>query len=239
MQYKFHLPPVLRGLSLEIPPGAKVAICGRTGCGKSSMFGAICGLYPASGGRILIDGVDIRSLPLPVLRQGLRVISQDAVLLHGTLRDNILGFGGAEPGELGTDADVWEALRSAGMSSKEALPEGLDTLVEPGGANFSVGERQLLTLARALVPRNGDRPKLMLCDEATANVDLLTDEKVHAVLLGLDATVLMICHRLQHINKFDLVVVLSEGRVHEMGPPLQLLQDTTSMLSKLCKQAGI
>ena len=155
--------------AVQVPAGAKVAVCGRTGCGKSSLFSAICGLYPASSGRIAIDGIDIKSLPLRTLRRGLRVISQDALLLPGTLRANVKGFDDSAADGHSAEADdnaVWAALHSAGIGrAVEALPNELDTLVETGGANFSVGERQLLTLARALVPRDGHPPRLMLCDE--------------------------------------------------------------------------
>merc|ERR1711871_1808631 len=116
-----------------------------------------------------------------------------------------------------------------------SLPSQLDANVESSGKNFSVGERQLLTLARALTPvkdcatlADWRPPPVLLCDEATASVDLLTDEKVHDVVLALDTTVLMICHRLQHITRFDQVIVMDSGVVVEEGPPEVLLAKVPS-----------
>merc|ERR1712194_534351 len=140
------------------------------------------------------------------LRTHVRVVSQDAFLLSGSIRENlIMAING-----LVTDDVLWWCLQMVGMEDKvKGLPNGLDFMVEEGGQNFSVGERQLLTLARVLVPSAGCNgrsawrpPPFLLCDEATANVDLLSDEKVHDVVLALDTTVLMICHRLQHIRRF-------------------------------------
>jgi ABC-type multidrug transport system fused ATPase/permease subunit len=134
------------------------------------------------------------------------------------------------------------------------LPGGLDAPVEASGMNFSSGERQLLSLARALVPdveghgdggasgggRNLRQAKVLLCDEATANVDLATDMAVHDALLGLEGvTVVMICHRLQHIGNFDRVVVMRAGEVLEEGAPAALMEDPASELSQLRKRAGL
>jgi len=109
--------------------------------------------------------------------------------------------------------------------------------VKDGGSNFSSGERQLIALARALIA--ADQTRVLLCDEATAHVDLDTDEKIHDAILDLNLTVLMICHRLQHIHRFDRVAVLDKGRVVEFGPPRQLIRTNGSYLSKLYKHANL
>merc|ERR1712118_204831 len=139
-------------------------------------------------------------------------------------------------------------MGAVGMADKvESLPLKLETQVEISGKNFSVGERQLLTLARALTPvqdchtlQDWRPPPVLLCDEATASVDLLTDEKVHEVVLELDATVLMICHRLQHITRFGQVIVMDAGTVIEEGSPEELLaRSPPPHLAALRAQAGL
>ncbi|CAK8998694.1 Metal resistance protein YCF1 (ABC-type Cd(2+) transporter) (ABC-type glutathione-S-conjugate transporter) (Yeast cadmium factor 1) [Durusdinium trenchii] len=239
MRYSLHRASVLNGLSMHVLPGEKVALCGRTGCGKSSAFGAICRLYPISSGSIWVDGVDLASLPLERVRRGLRVITQDSVLVDGTLRSNLC-LGDREDGPL-LDRDLWAALAQVEMKAHvEGLPGQLDCEIQDGGRNFSVGQRQLLCTARALLPQRGMAPRLLLCDEATANIDLRTDEKVHDVLLGLDATVVMIMHRLQHVTRFDRVIVLAPGgTVLEQGAPADLLADTRSELHALFHKAQI
>merc|ERR1719506_1074406 len=146
------------------------------------------------------------------------------------------------------EAVLWYVLDAVGMADKiRSLPSQLDANVESSGKNFSVGERQLLTLARALTPvkdcatlADWRPPPILLCDEATASVDLLTDEKVHDVVLALEATVLMICHRLQHITRFDQVVVMDAGCVAEQGAPDELLAQTPqSRLARLRAEAGL
>jgi len=192
---------------------------------------------------VLIGGQDIASLPLEVLRANVRVVSQDAFLLSGNVRQNLaMGNGLVE------DAVLWKVLEDVGMADKiQSLPLKLDSQVEVSGKNFSVGERQLLTLARALTPVTDCSclaawrpPPVLLCDEATASVDLLTDEKVHDVVLALDTTVLMICHRLQHITRFDQVIVMDSGVVVEEGPPEVLLAKVpSSRLARLRTEAGL
>jgi len=243
MRYRLSRPLVLRGLDLTIASNSKAAICGRTGCGKSSLFGTLTRLYPSTQGEILIGGRDIATVPLQVLRTTVRVVSQDAFLLSGTVRDNLLM--GCEAVD---DAVLWHVLAAVGMTDKiSSLPLKLAAQVDASGTNFSVGERQLLTLARALTPTKECRsisdwrpPPVMLCDEATASVDLVTDEKVHTVVLSLEATVLMICHRLQHITRFDKVVVMDAGMVAEEGAPAELMSKTPpSRLACLCAEAGV
>jgi ABC-type multidrug transport system fused ATPase/permease subunit len=212
-----------------------VALCGRTGCGKSTFLSVLAKLYPIEAGDVVIDGRNLRDVPLGQLRSSLRVVTQDPVLLSGTVRRNLLGHLDESASNRSADQLCWDALSKVGLDETvRALPEQLDFQVDAGGQNFSVGERQLLCLARALMPATAlsGRP-IFLCDEPTANIDLASDERIHRVLLGLDATVVMICHRLQHISSFDSVVVLDKGCVVEVGPPAALLAEPTSRLSKL------
>lgn len=244
MRYRLHRSLVLKGVDLFIPGKAKLSFCGRTGCGKSSLFSVLNRLYPLASGRVLIDGVDISQLSLQFLRMSIRVVSQEAFLLSGSLRQN-LTMGSSEQ----DDEVLWHCLSAVGLAEKvRALPASLDFRVDTAGGNFSVGERQLLTLARVLVPsipcslEDWTPPRMLLCDEATANIDVLTDEKVHQVVLEMDATVMMICHRLQHIARFQQVVVLDAGLVVEQGSPEELLDSgrrPISQLARLCAAAGL
>ncbi|GAB5358528.1 hypothetical protein AAMO2058_000466100 [Amorphochlora amoebiformis] len=270
MRYRLHKPYVLNGISLDIPAGAKVALCGRTGCGKSTLFSVLARLYPISRGNILIDGQDIQDMSLNELRSNVQVVDQDAVLIEAPLRRNLLGsvgeqvlaaeaarrklserkenftlFGRAgdekssfDPGGFYSDAAMWRALEASGLASKvRELPGRLDFKVKDGGSNFSSGERQLIALTRALL--SAHRTKVLLCDEATAHVDLHTDDKIHDTLLKMGLTVIMICHRLQHIHRFDYVAVLDAGTVGEFGPPLTLLKTKGSYLRSLFEHANI
>ncbi|CAE7932971.1 ABCC2 [Symbiodinium necroappetens] len=244
MRYRLHRALVLKGVDLFIPGKAKLSFCGRTGCGKSSLFSVLNRLYPLASGRVLIDGVDISQLSLQTLRMSIRVVSQEAFLLSGSLRQH-LTMGSSEH----DDEVLWHCLSAVGLAEKvRLLPGSLDFRVDIAGGNFSVGERQLLTLARVLVPsipcslEDWAPPRMLLCDEATANIDVLTDEKVHQVVLEMDATVMMICHRLQHIARFQQVVVLDAGLVVEQGSPEELLDSDRrpiSHLARLCAAAGL
>ena len=146
------------------------------------------------------------------------------------------------PREGSTDAALWAALRSVGLEAKVAsLPCGLSERIDAAtGAPFSAGQRQLLALARALVPRPGCGPTaLLLADEPTASVDLGADERVHSVLLSLPCTLVMVCHRLQHVHRFDLVATVAEGRVVEVGSPRELLRTPGSLFRQLSERAGV
>lgn len=230
MRYILHRKLILNDLSFCIKGGSKVAICGRTGCGKSTALSVLMRLYPISFGSLEIDGIDITSIPVQDLRKTIRVVTQDPLIMAGTIRSNIVG---EDVEHRVADADIWEALRKVQLEPK-IKKLGLDFETDEGGSNLSVGERQLLCTARAIVKRNGEYPKILFCDEATANIDLNSDEKVHQVLLqDTEATVVMICHRLQHISKFDQVIIMGAGKVIETGSPNELLSDSRSELYRL------
>eukprot|EP00939_MAST-03C_sp_MAST-3C-sp1_P002690 g2690.t1 len=259
MRYREDLPLRLRSLSLVVPEGARVGVCGRTGAGKSSIFQALLRLTPIEkdGGRILIDDVNITTeVGLQKLRSRLAYIPQSPDLFSGTIRSNI------DPFSEYSDDELWEALalvqlddfvrkggqhaKSEGGASKvvhdenespRATENPLDMIVSERGDNYSVGQRQLLCLARALVRRS----KILLMDEATASVDTATDALIQKALRlfveKTKSTVLTIAHRIDTIVRSDIIIVMEKGRVRETGSPTELLADPTSEFSKLCAEA--
>lgn len=215
MRYREDLPEVLRDVEFSCPGGVKVGICGRTGSGKSSFFAALARLADVTSGSITIDGVDSVSMPLASLRRCISWVPQQPSFFSGSVRMNL------DPCNDYADEKLWEALKSVEMV--EAIrADGLDMQVESEGSNFSVGERQLLSLARALLQRR----RLLCMDEAFANVDFETDRRVqaaiHAVSKELGATVFVIAHRMQTLADSEHLVVFDSGRVVEHGPPEQL-----------------
>ena len=208
-RYRPGLPPCLNGVSLTIPAGSKVGIVGRTGSGKSSLLLALFRVLELEAGQILIDGIDIARLGLDDLRQRLSIVPQDATLFQGCLRTAL------DPlGQWG-DEDLRGALARVGLPAAS-----LDDKVEEGGQNFSMGQKQLLCLARALLRRS----RVVVLDESTASIDTKADAALQATLresLG-DATVFVVAHRLNTILDADLVAVMEEGRLVECGPPKDL-----------------
>jgi ABC-type multidrug transport system fused ATPase/permease subunit len=222
MRYRPGLPLVLkgddgRGLVCAIPGGQKVGVVGRTGAGKSSLLLVLLRLVePEPGGALEVDGRDVLGMGLDDLRSRVSIIPQDPVLFTGTVRFNV------DPFSKYTDEAVWSALRRAHLGPHLAtLPEGLGAEVEEGGRNFSMGERQLLCLARALLRSS----RILLLDEATSAVDPHTDALVQGTIRAefKDCTVLTIAHRLDTIIDYDRVLVLSEGRVAEDDSPQALI----------------
>ncbi|KAI9333757.1 hypothetical protein DFJ73DRAFT_799177 [Zopfochytrium polystomum] len=216
LRYRPHLSPVLKGLTLTLPSGQKTAIVGRTGAGKSTLLLALLRLVEPSSGAILIDGVDVSTLGLHDLRRGVAVIPQDPVLFAGTLRDNLDPFGEHD------DAAVWDALRRCGLEKAVVEnPARLEMLVVEGGENWSTGQRQLICLARAMLKDAA----VVVMDEATASVDLATDDFIQAAIRTdfADKTVVTIAHRLNTVIDYDAIVVLADGRVAERGSPAELL----------------
>jgi len=213
---------VLHGVTLNIAPGSKVGVVGRTGAGKSSLIAALLRMAPTSG-TILVDGVPSCSLPLRDLRRAFTLIPQDPALFAGSVRKNL------DPFHECTDAEVWLALESAQLGEAVKAVGGLDAVVAEAGSNFSVGERQLICLARAVL-----RPtRLLLLDEATANVDMKTDAIIQSVIRKrfADCTVLTIAHRLNTVLDSDYMLVMDEGRAVEYGPPAELLRGGKSKLA--------
>jgi ABC-type multidrug transport system fused ATPase/permease subunit len=225
-RYREGLELALRDLSLTIRPGEKVGIVGRTGAGKSSMTLALFRIIEAAKGSILIDGIDIAQVELSRLRSRLTIIPQDPVLFGGSIRENLDPTGQCE------DAELWQALRGAHLSDLVcALPLKLDAPILQGGENLSVGQRQLVCLARALLRQ----AKILVLDEATAAIDVDTDALIQHTIRTefVDATVLTIAHRLNTVMDSDKILVLDQGNVKEFDRPAMLLSDPQSMFSQL------
>ncbi|NWI81359.1 MRP2 protein, partial [Dryoscopus gambensis] len=209
----------------------QVGVVGRTGAGKSSLTNCLFRVLEAAGGKIIIDEVDIATIGLHDLRKNLTIIPQDPVLFTGTLRMNL------DPFDQYSDEEVWKALELAHLKTYvQGLPEGLLHLVSEGGENLSVGQRQLVCLARALLRK----AKILILDEATAAVDLETDHLIQTTIRRefADCTVLTIAHRLHTIMDSNRVMVLQAGQIVEFDSPEELLMKQ-GIFSAMAKDAGI
>ncbi|KAF9542259.1 hypothetical protein EC957_002211 [Mortierella hygrophila] len=261
-RYREGLEPVLKNVSFEVAPGEKVGIVGRTGAGKSSLTLALFRMIEAKdsywarltaasvhgtsaadlsssitpggggGGSIEIDGVDISTLGLHTLRSHLSIIPQDPTLFAGTIRENL------DPFHQSADAELWTALERAHLKSLiSSFSEGLSYEVVSNGENFSVGQRSLICLARALLRKT----KILVLDEATAAVDVETDELIQRTIREefKDRTVLTIAHRIKTVMDSDKILVLERGEVEEYESPEVLLKRREgSLFFRLAEQAG-
>lgn len=231
LRYLPHMPPALDNFSASLHSREKVGLVGRTGSGKSTIMGALFRLIELESGKILLGGVDIATVGLSLLRKQITIVPQDPILFSGQLRKNIDPTGACD------DAAVCGVLRRCGLEElAQGLQKGLDIAVDEGGTNFSVGERQMLCLARALL-----RDAAVLClDEATANVDPISDEKIQRVLeheLN-DCLVLTIAHRLHTVLHSNRILVLERGRLAQFGSPRELLAQP-GIFQELAAQAGL
>ncbi|KAJ2501224.1 hypothetical protein GGH96_002145 [Coemansia sp. RSA 1972] len=220
MRYRPELPLALQGVDMEIYSGEKIGIVGRSGAGKSSLVTALFRLVEPASGKIFIDGIDTQCVPLDRLRKSIGILPQDSVLFEGSVRSNLDLF------HEYSDTAAWDMLRQVCMYDLVSQhPQKLDMLVGEGGENFSAGQRQLLCLARALLRK----PKLLVLDEATANVDHETDAAIQRAIssTGQDMTVISIAHRLQTVVTYDKIFVVDDGRIVESGTPLSLLERYT------------
>eukprot|EP00930_Biecheleria_cincta_P033436 TRINITY_DN23167_c0_g1_i3.p1 TRINITY_DN23167_c0_g1~~TRINITY_DN23167_c0_g1_i3.p1 ORF type:complete len:1287 (+),score=197.43 TRINITY_DN23167_c0_g1_i3:74-3934(+) len=231
LRYLPHMPRALDNLSVSLHGREKVGLVGRTGSGKSTIMGALFRLVELESGQILLGGVDIAKVGLALLRKQITIVPQDPILFSGQLRKNIDPTGACD------DAAICGVLRRCGLEEfAQSLQKGLDIAVEEGGTNFSVGERQMLCLARALL-----RDAAVLClDEATANVDPVSDQKIQRVLEHElhDCLVLTIAHRLHTVLHSNRILVLERGRLAQIGSPRELLAQP-GIFQQLADQAGV
>ncbi|KAF9106795.1 hypothetical protein BGX27_009024 [Mortierella sp. AM989] len=258
-RYRDGLDLIVKDISFTVEPAQSVGIVGRTGAGKSSLTLALFRIIEAAdsywarasdpsyahdhpltalysgthgnGGSIEIDGVDISTIGLRDLRQRLAIIPQDPTLFAGTVRDNL------DPFKELSDKDLWEALDRAHLKAHiSSLAGGLSFEVTQNGENFSVGQRSLICLARALLRKT----KILVLDEATAAVDVETDDLIQKTIREefKDRTVLTIAHRIKTVMSSDKILVLEKGRVQEYESPKDLLKDKSSLFYKLAEQAG-
>lgn len=271
VKYALDGPDILHDVSLVVEPGERVAIVGRTGSGKSTLALSLLGFTNVTEGRILIDGMDLATVPLHVLRRQLTIIPQEPVLFGGDIRFNLDPSYNSTPAQLTEAINACSAMESlAGtpvvsstaatsdtedalllMSDNPALRDpwqnqyqhqqqpiralDLDTAVAPQGANFSVGQRQVLSLARATVRQS----QVVILDEATASIDYRSDMAIQKVLRSAfqDKTVLAIVHRLSTIIDYDRVIVMDAGQIREMGQPAQLYQQPGTLFRKMVEQS--
>ena len=209
--------PVLREINLDFPPGTMVALVGPTGAGKTSIANLIARFYDASEGALLIDGIDIRQVQQRSMRSQMGLVSQDPFIFSGTIAENIR-FGRPDA----TDTEVAAAGRTANFDAfVRDLPDGYATEILEDGANLSVGQRQLISIARAILAD----PRILIMDEATSSVDMVTEKLIQDALQKLLAkrTSIVIAHRLSTIVKADVICVVDAGRVCEMGSHAELL----------------
>lgn len=226
VRYTPTLPMVLKGITCTFPGERKIGVVGRTGSGKSTLIQALFRVVEPSEGQILIDGVDISKMGLKDLRSRLSIIPQDPTLFQGTMRTNL------DPLGEHSDQEIWEVLNKCRLAEIIGQDKGLlNARVAEDGENWSVGQRQLVCLARVLLQRR----KILVLDEATASVDTATDNLIQKTIREETSkcTVITVAHRIPTVIDNDLVLVLDEGKVVEYDSPPQLLKDSSSAFSKL------
>jgi ATP-binding cassette, subfamily C (CFTR/MRP), member 1 len=248
MRYRAGLPLVLRGMSLHVAPGERIGIVGRTGAGKSSIMSTLFRMTELSGGSITIDSIDVGKVGLADLRSRMSIIPQDPTLFRGTIRTNLDPFGEHN------DLELWRALRAADLVDSDSIQTAetikeqptidgesksrihLDSLVEEEGLNFSLGQRQMMALARALVRGS----TIIVCDEATSSVDFETDLKIqHTIMTAFKGkTLLCIAHRLKTILSYDRIVVMDQGAIAEVDSPINLF-DAHGIFRGMCDRSSI
>jgi len=231
LRYREDLNPALKNASLVIESGKCCGLCGRTGSGKSTIMIALFRIVDIYKGQICIDALDISKVSKQRLRSVLTLIPQDPVLFVGNLRQNL------DPFSQYSDQDLWTAIDHAHLRfTVEKFPEKLLVPVAENGSNFSVGERALICLARALVRKS----KIVLLDEATASVDTTTDALIQKTIRSefKHVTLVVIAHRIQTIIDSDQIAVLGDGEILETGHPHELLQDSGSNFSSLVRETG-
>lgn len=229
IKYAEHLPSVLKNITCTLPGRKKIGVVGRTGSGKSTLIQALFRIVEPTEGTIVIDEVDICSIGLHDLRSRLSIIPQDPTMFEGTVRGNL------DPLQQYSDPEIWEALDKCQLGDLiRAKEERLEYTVVENGGNWSVGQRQLFCLGRALLKRSS----IVVLDEATASVDSATDGVIQKIINQefKDRTILTIAHRIHTVIDSDLILVLSEGRIAEYDTPSRLLEKEDSFFSSLIRE---
>jgi ABC-type multidrug transport system fused ATPase/permease subunit len=207
---------VLRNVSFDVEPGRSIALVGPTGAGKTSIISLLCRFYDVNSGSIMLDGTDIREIPIESLRKSISIVLQDAFIFSRSITDNI---------RLGEDLSDEEVRRAADMVQVtpfiEKLTQGFDTVMAERGATLSTGQKQLVCFARALA----HDPRILVLDEATSNVDPATEKLIQNAIQVLmeNRTSIIVAHRLSTIQKADQILVIDDGRILERGTHQELL----------------
>jgi ABC-type multidrug transport system fused ATPase/permease subunit len=223
---------VLKNVNLSIKPKEKIGVVGRTGAGKSSLTLALFRIIEPAEGNVSIDNLNTSTIGLLDLRRRLAIIPQDAALFEGTVRDNL------DPGHVHDDTELWSVLDHARLKDHiSSMPGQLDATINEGGSNLSSGQRQLVSLARALLtPSN-----ILVLDEATAAVDVETDAMLQTTLrtsMFNNRTIITIAHRINTILDSDRIIVLDKGEVREFDSPAELVRQK-GLFYELVREAGL
>ncbi|KAI6119559.1 P-loop containing nucleoside triphosphate hydrolase protein [Pisolithus croceorrhizus] len=248
VRYAPSLPRVLTDVSFTLDAPARIGIVGRTGSGKSTLIISVLRFVDPERGRIVIDGIDIATIGVGDLRSRITYIPEDAVLFSGSVRDNI------DPLKLHEDVDCFDVLRRVQLLNDDSQPQGsssgssqteadansgptitLDTEVAPGGANFSLGQRQLIAMARALLRQT----PIVILDEATSSVDFDTDAKIQATLREQfkQSLLITVAHRLNNIIDYDRLIVLHDGKIVEFDTPWELFHKEGGVFRDICRSS--
>ncbi|KAF3781749.1 ABC transporter C family member 10 [Nymphaea thermarum] len=229
IRYRPDTPLVLRGITCTFQGGQKIGIVGRTGSGKTTLISALFRLVEPAGGKIIIDGLDISAIGLHDLRSRLGIIPQEPTLFHGTVRYNL------DPLQQHSDHEIWEVLGKCQLrETVQEKKDMLDALVVEDGANWSMGQRQLFCLGRALLRRS----KILVLDEATASIDNATDSILQKTIRTefADCTVITVAHRIPTVMDCTMVLAISDGQLMEFDEPLNLMKREGSLFGELVKE---
>ena len=218
-------------LNFEIQPKEKIGVVGRTGSGKSTICLCLFRILEPYKGTIYIDDVDITTVGLDLLRKNLTIIPQDPCLFEGSLKYNIDPFNQID------DSEIVSILKKIGFEYTEPDDKILSKMIEQNGNNLSVGEKQLVCITRAIFRRT----KIIVMDEATANIDMATEEKIQAALdfVLSNATVITVAHRIKTIIKYDKILLLDHGEIREFDSPQNLIKDERSMFYELYSKSTV
>ncbi|KAL1070302.1 hypothetical protein V6Z11_D11G013700 [Gossypium hirsutum] len=229
IRYRLNAPLVLRGISCTFQGGHKIGIVGRTGSGKTTLISALFRLVEPAAGKIVVDGIDISTIGLHDLRSRFGIIPQDPTLFNGTVRYNL------DPLSQHTDQEIWEVLDKCQLrEAVQEKEEGLYSLVVEDGSNWSMGQRQLFCLGRALLRRS----RVLVLDEATASIDNATDLILQRTICAefADCTVITVAHRIPTVMDCTMVLAISDGKLIEYDEPTKLMEREGSLFGQLVKE---